>query len=419
MSYPHESCYAFSCFAGKMECVGERVENIKSGEVIVNFDLTTKEGLSSLLSYYEEKGLGGKDIFEIRNKIFFEGDQIDKALDSLSDFSEENIDICHKLGDFLAFLIPYFRYNLSALRGRIEKLYYVQCEQQKKNGSPRHKGRDLYNWGLTLYLEGQKEAGVRLITLALIEDIYHNGLNWATRSNAYRFLAANIYNENTVKLVAEEIKKRIKVIKGQKEVFFPEEILNHCDHLTIIPFPISHYFVLNPIQYTCLLKSLLADTKNDGRSLEELVKHLFGSIVGLYFIKKRLPTNSSEFDLIYQILDENHPLKDAFGRYLLIECKNWKKRVGSAEIRDLLAKLLSLDVEGGVLIARNGITGTDSNGRKNAELELVKAYHRHHIVVAVLTMSELKAISNGENLIRLLLKKYDKVRFDLKSTEDC
>jgi len=377
----------------------------------VSFDLKTKEGLISLLKHYKENGLNEKDISEIQEQFFFEGDEIDKVLDSLS---EENANVCNELGNVFAFLIQFFRYNLSALTGRIEKIYHLQCEQQKSSGHPCHKGRDLYNWGLALYLDGQKEAGVRLITLALIEDIYHNQHNWAVRSNAYRFLAANVYNESTTKLVAGEIEKRIKAVLNQnKAVFYPEDILNDGDHLAIFPFPISHYFALNPVQYTCLLESL-ENANNDGASLEELVKHLFGSIVGLYFIDQRLRTNSSEFDLIYQIPDANHPLRDAFGRYLLIECKNWEKRVGAAEIRNLLGKLLSLDVKGGVLVARNGVTGVDENDRKDAELELVKAYHRHNIVIAVLTLVHLEAISKGENLIRLLLNSYDKVRFDLK-----
>ncbi len=103
-----------------------------------------------------------------------------------------------------------------------------------------------------------------------------------------------------------------------------------------------------------------------------------------------------------------------FGHYLIIECKNTKKNVDVKVIRDFVGKLQSLNVMGGIIVSRKGITKAKNKDKLNAEFEISKAYHRHGITIVVLDKNDLNSIRKGNNLISILTKNYEKTRFDMK-----
>jgi hypothetical protein len=373
--------------------------------------LSSNQEFSDYVKQFDFNDL--KLINEFKSALFYYGDKIDEIMASLLKDKSMLDSNFHMLGNFLSSfcLIVGFTSDYSILLSRIQKLYIIICEEQINNAKAIHKGRELYNEGLINYHHGKKQLGIRLITLALIEDILHGDVKIAKTSLAYRFLASNVYNEYTANYICERLTNRIS--KMHNDIMFPEEVLNAEDHIEVIPGFASEYFIYNPVQYKLLLNQLQKNDDKTGRNLEVLIQHLFSSIIGLQFMTDRLRTSSSELDLIYRIPDSNHPLFEAFGHYIIIECKDWSKPIGAAVIRSYVGELQSLSVRGGIIVSREGITGSSSEEFINARLEIAKAYHRHGVTIPVLDLNDLKLIDDGFNLITILYKKYEEVRFDL------
>jgi len=101
-----------------------------------------------------------------------------------------------------------------------------------------------------------------------------------------------------------------------------------------------------------------------------------------------------------------------YGRYFLVECKNWAQPAGANEIRDFLGKLKKTRTRLGVFFSRSGITG-EANGT-DAVRELNAAYDREGICVVVLTYSDLKSVSQLSEVMDIIDIKLDALRFDLR-----
>jgi hypothetical protein len=115
-------------------------------------------------------------------------------------------------------------------------------------------------------------------------------------------------------------------------------------------------------------------------------------------------------------------LKDDFredlGTYVPVECKDWAKPVGSKEVGWFVNKLLTQDCKAGILFSSQGITGEGAAAKEEdvryAALALLKAFQRAGRIVIVLSAKDFQAASQGANLIQLLQKSYEEVRFDIR-----
>lgn len=388
--------------------------------------LSNIEGLLAFIDQCYKYEWNNDYVMSIQMTLFFEGHNIDSALDSIIGVSDEVYEAYYlKLSGFLANLVRVSPNGMFGLQGILRKLYATRCKKQKTLGKRLHKALELHNEGILLLATGKKNTGVRMVTLALIEDMLHpdpEKPNWELESHAFRFLATKVYNEAITKGIWYELKSRIdelSIIKKDQEIWYPDEVLDLKDHLAVLPGIANELVCINDEYYKELLDEL-SNNDDTGKHLETLVKHLFSSITGSQLIDTRVLTKSSELDLVFRILDSYHPLYEMFGQYLVVECKNWDKPVGSAVIRSFVGNLQSLSVRGGILITRHGITGDAScedekmYDKSYARLEIVKAYHRHGITVTILDMSDLQSVKEGCNIVRILLANYEKIRFDMR-----
>ncbi len=160
-----------------------------------------------------------------------------------------------------------------------------------------------------------------------------------------------------------------------------------------------------------------ANTKEQGDALEDLAAYLLAHIVGCFPVKKS-ETPDFENDLVIRNLSRHvSPALDVLGRYFLVECKNWKDRVGSHEIAYFASRMRYCRLRFGVLFAREGITGDGEGDTKAGKGEggrfmLNRAYHQDGVVIAVVTANDLRQVAGGaETPLQLLLRKHDEVRF--------
>jgi hypothetical protein len=87
-------------------------------------------------------------------------------------------------------------------------------------------------------------------------------------------------------------------------------------------------------------------------------------------------------------------------------------------------KLLTQDCKAGILFSSQGITGEGTAANEEdvryAALALLKAFQRAGRIVIVLSAKDFQAASQGANLIQLLQKSYEEVRFDIRRyAESC
>lgn len=88
---------------------------------------------------------------------------------------------------------------------------------------------------------------------------------------------------------------------------------------------------------------------------------------------------------------------------MLIECKNWSKPVSSMEVAWFIMKVWGRGQRFGILVAANGITG---NARDlNRARQLIARALSQGTSILVITRSEILALANSDDLVRLLKTK--------------
>ncbi len=173
-------------------------------------------------------------------------------------------------------------------------------------------------------------------------------------------------------------------------------------------------FRLQLRQYAHQLDFVMAAETNDEkkRSFEGLAKLLFDGIPFLTCRDANLRTSSSEIDIVVEYQGWTKPtLFDEFGRFCLVECKNWKSAVGVQQIRDFKGKLDKTKLKLGILFARNGITGADDGA--DGLREIRSTFDREGTYILVVAAEDLTAIERGANFYELLDEKMFGLRFGL------
>jgi hypothetical protein len=164
-----------------------------------------------------------------------------------------------------------------------------------------------------------------------------------------------------------------------------------------------------------LFSAIEAASTNDEKkkSLETMVEHVFSTIPGIRIKQRDATTRSSEIDLVLEHLGGGQrTLFDEFGRYALVECKNWKTPVGAREVRDFVGKLLKTKTRLGILVSRSGITGERSG--TDARREIQFCYDALATSVVAVSARELRGVCFGASLHDIIDDKLFRLRFDIQ-----
>lgn len=141
--------------------------------------------------------------------------------------------------------------------------------------------------------------------------------------------------------------------------------------------------------------------KEKKETLEDFAEFLFNSIDGVQVNDKDVRTSAEEIDLIL-INESNKQFWRQLGSPLLVECKNWSKKIGTDELSVFKDRLETHNIQVGFLISFKGITG---NKKKDAILKL-REYNRNGFKIIVLDSEDLEGICSGENPTDTFREKY-------------
>jgi hypothetical protein len=162
-----------------------------------------------------------------------------------------------------------------------------------------------------------------------------------------------------------------------------------------------------------MLEAVCQAGTNDEKknTLERLAAVMLDGLQSVRCKYPNLRTRSSEIDLVCECVTGNAPTAlHEYGRYFLVECKNWQVPAGAIVMRDFIGKIRKTRCKVGILFSRNGITGEEDGA--DAVREMSSAYDRDGIIVIVLTGQDLEGIARGSSFERLIDTRLDAIRFD-------
>lgn len=143
-----------------------------------------------------------------------------------------------------------------------------------------------------------------------------------------------------------------------------------------------------------------------GKVLEAVVAETFCKMegVGILYTNVVDEDNSSEIDILL------YNKRDSAGLpflpdHILVECKNWAAAVDTKTVRSFVSKLQQANLDFGILVASNGITGS-AEDRTAAHAYLRREFDRTKLKVLVITRAELELLTSTEDLYALLSKKF-------------
>lgn len=144
-----------------------------------------------------------------------------------------------------------------------------------------------------------------------------------------------------------------------------------------------------------------AKTSHDkGKALEDYTCKLFSSIPGIRIKATNVQCffGSEEIDItLWNEMDKS-------GLYFMtnpifVECKNWTKKVGAAEVAYFCHKLDVRSQKHGILIAAEGITGDSED--LSAAHQVIADFLARNISTVVIKLDELININSARRMVEL------------------
>ncbi|MDT2669509.1 restriction endonuclease [Enterococcus dongliensis] len=158
--------------------------------------------------------------------------------------------------------------------------------------------------------------------------------------------------------------------------------------------------------------------KEKGESFEKVIKDIF-CIHGLFEVKTNSRTSTNEIDLLLMPTLYGTKIIDfVFNRFLdgniIVECKNYKKKVDVTWIGKLASLLDVSKVSVGLLITKSGITG---RGNWDAGQGLIRKISlKKNILIIDLVLKDFIEL-DGKNLLDLMKTKIDTLNLDVNFDE--
>jgi hypothetical protein len=141
-----------------------------------------------------------------------------------------------------------------------------------------------------------------------------------------------------------------------------------------------------------------------GRALEDLICYVLTRVPGVS-VTRRNRKNAFNCEEVDVALWNDRP-RNGFSflpEIILVECKNWSRRVTSEELNWFDAKLRSRGLQFGILVAPHGITGVSQE--HTAAHSIIASALREGRRLVVLTTCELSALDDSSDLVKLVKEK--------------
>ncbi|MFC1786989.1 hypothetical protein ACFLY8_03035 [Halobacteriota archaeon] len=136
-------------------------------------------------------------------------------------------------------------------------------------------------------------------------------------------------------------------------------------------------------------------------SMEKLGAYLFDNIDGFHVEEVNIIGSAEEIDLL--VSNESEDIFfEKMGSPIIVECRNRKSRFSAKDARDFVGKIKSLNLNGGAIISRKGISGRI---HRDAKL-VIRESRREGIIIIPLDMRDIYSMAKGADPIRIMKKKY-------------
>lgn len=144
-----------------------------------------------------------------------------------------------------------------------------------------------------------------------------------------------------------------------------------------------------------------------GDILECLTVNLFTAIAGIRYLDKNVldGDRSKEIDVVFLNDFRNSELFFLKEPYIVVECKNWKKAIGSSEVATFIAKLRDSHFSCGILISLSGITGSPTK-ITSAYSIVYNSFIRDGITVILIDRADILSFKTIQDFVELLLKRH-------------
>ena len=302
---------------------------------------------------------------------------------------------------------------LTTFQAFLDCYYSLQEEHQERI----HKGTPLQYLGIVYRRIGQLEQSRKYHILAFIEDVINSVGN--ASPNSIVISPASIVLRLTFRMRDLELislqKFILENIEPDEKPLYPEEQLMNWitenekkQGIIIARSKEESLYKVNLPYLQQLTKRAIKD--QTGVALESLATYLFSCVDGFEPIPRKT-TNAFHFDVVIRNLIKDHSLLGAFGNYIGVECKNISKTVSAQQLNHFIHKLRLHNMKCGIIFTNKGISGVKFKGRAYGQQILVKTFNRDGMVIFDITKSDLDRISHGDNLLSILLRKYENIRF--------
>lgn len=290
-------------------------------------------------------------------------------------------------------------------------LYHHMLLSQNIIGNRIHKGMPLCWISDCFAYLGYRSLSKKYIMLTLCEDAiyYEKGEINREKTGVYpRLVITKGLPEFEFDRYAKEINRLEKDNKNFSN--FPEFFLQEIDNLwsteIVSENEISTYYMNS--YYFDYLFSLLGDSQ--GKTLERLAAYVLSCMPGCR-ISMRKKSKTTEYDVIGNLEGNFVDFRSELGRYFLCECKDWNKVVGSQVLRSFASVLDNSKLRFGIIFSNFGISGEENDLNANKVIE--NKFQRDGVTILSLDNNDFDFLRNGGNLIALLKRKYEILKFDL------
>ncbi|AOV92374.1 restriction endonuclease [Vibrio parahaemolyticus] len=145
-------------------------------------------------------------------------------------------------------------------------------------------------------------------------------------------------------------------------------------------------------------------TKGKGDAFEELLSYAIGKVSGISVTRRNVlnDANSEEVDIAFF----NEQKQNGFfflPNFILAECKNWSKPLGSIEVNWFDTKLKNRGLTFGILFAANGISGDAVE--RTAARDVISNSLKEGRDIVVITEDELLDLANTDELCNMIKEK--------------
>lgn len=134
-----------------------------------------------------------------------------------------------------------------------------------------------------------------------------------------------------------------------------------------------------------------------GKALEDLICYLFGLVPGITITHRNEMNVFATEEIDVALFNEEIV---SLPNIILVEAKNWSRRVGSMEVAWFLTKLQNRGLDFGILVTTLGITGNAAD--LTAAHAVVAASLAQKRRLIVITTDELLVLADTDELLELI-----------------